>query len=343
MQGVRILIAAVVAIVAVAAADCAFAQEEDTIVINLGGGSTQEIRCNILRETYNNVLYKVGASRQTASADEVVDVVHGDAPHAYRQADDARKNGNWSEAIEGFKTLLNDRKDWVKAYAQFYLAECYRMWGMSDSSKLQEAVKEYEVFVSKYTDHRFLPDAYYGKALAADRANLKDKAREAFSKLGSGNYGGKWGIVGQYGVASMTNDVQGLEKVIIQADQKGLTEISGAARLGLALALLNKKEYREAKKKFEEIVKKPEGVGKEVLASAHNGLGDCYKNLDNTDDGKKSALFEYLKVIVLYASAKDEYLRALKEAIALLDDIGGDVNKKRAEELRKEQKKAMEE
>ncbi len=343
MHRVRMVVAAAVAIIALAAADYAFAQDEDTIVISLGPGSTQEIRCQILRETYNSVLYKVGVSRQTANTEEVVEVVHGDAPHGYRTADENRKNGNWSQAIEEFKKLLNDRKDWVKAYAQYYMAESYRMWGMSDSSKLQDAVKEYEVFLSKYTDHRFVPEALYGKALAADKANMKDKARESFTKLGSGNYGGKWGIVGRYGVASMTGNASELERIITEADAKGMGEIAGAARLGLAQALLNQKKYREAKKKFEEIAKKPEGVGKEVLAAAHNGLGDCYRNLDTTDDGKKSALFEYLKVIVLYASAKDEYLRALKEAIALLEDIGGDVNKKRAGELRKEEQKAKSE
>jgi tetratricopeptide (TPR) repeat protein len=341
MRGAKMLIAAAVAIIALAAADYAFAQDEDTIVISLGPGSTQDIRCKILRETYNSVLYKVGASRQTANTEDVVDVIHGDAPHGFRTGDENRKNGNWSEAIDDFKKVLNDRKDWVKAYAQFYLADSYRMWGLSDSSKLSEAVKEYEVFLSKFTDHRFVPNALYGKAQASIRAGLSSKATEAYTKLGSGNYGGKWGVVGRYGVASMTGDTAGLERVIAEAEAKGMGDIAGAARLGLAQALLKKKQYRDAKKKFEEIAKKPEGVGKEVLAAAHNGLGDCYRNLDTTEDGKKTALFEYLKVIVLYASARDEYLRALKEAIALLEDIGGEVNKKRAGELRKEQQKAL--
>jgi hypothetical protein len=139
----------------------------------------------------------------------------------------------------------------------------------------------------------------------------------------------------------MTGNTSELERIIAEADAKRMGEIAGAARLGLAQALLNQKKYRDAKKKFEEIAKKPEGVGKEVLAAAHNGLGDCYRNLDTSEDGKKAALFEYLKVIVLYGSAHNEYLRALKEAIALLEDIGGDVNKKRAGELRKEQQKAL--
>ena len=58
------------------------------------------------------------------------------------------------------------------------------------------------------------------------------------------------------------------------------------------------------------------------------------------DSDQKKALFEYLKVVVLYASAQNEYLGALKKAIGLLEKIGGDEYKKRAEDLKKEYEKA---
>ena len=91
---------------------------------------------------------------------------------------------------------------------------------------------------------------------------------------------------------------------------------------------------------FKNIVADPKGVGKEVLAAAHNGLGDCYAKLGTSMEDQKKALFEYLKVVVLYANAKSEYLSALKKAINLLEKIGGDEYKKRAEDLKKEYEKA---
>ena len=70
-----------------------------------------------------------------------------------------------------------------------------------------------------------------------------------------------------------------LQSLISKARRLGMNDIVAAGRLGLAQVQLKNQKYREAKKMFEDIVKDPEGVGKEVLAAAHNGLGDCYRKL----------------------------------------------------------------
>lgn len=324
------------------------AAQEDTIIINIAGKHQRIERVTVGRETYRTVRYKVGSgasgSWQEESTENVVEIIHGAPPPKFTSAEAARKDGDWSKAVQDYGDCIqHERREWVKIYAQYFLAEAQRMWGQSDPAKAADAIKEYEVFISKYSDHRFIPGALYGKALAANTAGQGAKAKAAFDDLGSGKYGPQWEVRGQYGSAQLSGGstaVTKLNQLIEKAKRLGMNDIVASARLGLAQALLNQQQFREAMTMFKDIVGDPEGVGKEVLASAHNGLGDCYSKLSSSQDDMKKALFEYLKVVVLYASARSEYLDALKKAISLLDRIGGDEYKKRAEDLRKEYEKA---
>jgi tetratricopeptide (TPR) repeat protein len=312
------------------AADTALAQD-DTIVINMAGSNHPINNVSIGRETYREIRYKVAGSWQQEPTENVVDVVHGDAPPNYLTAQNALNDGNYDRATQGFDACVkHERADWVKAYAQFYLAESYRFWGQSDPAKLEDAIREYEVYLSKNTDHRFVPNAYYGKAIAASAAGQDAKAKAAFDDLATGNYGRKWGIRGRYGSTQMMQPgpakVKKFEELIQAAKAEDMNDIAAAARLGLAEAELADRKYREAMKIYQEIVSDPENVGKEVLAAAHNGLGQCYSALGSSDDDKKKALFEHLKVVVLYAGARNLYLDSLLKAIKLLEDIGGEDN-----------------
>jgi len=346
MKRTVLLIAAVAAVLAIAGIEQAFAQE-DTIVIDIAGKHTKVERVKIGRETYRTVRYKVGTgvgTWQEEPTEKVIEIIHGDSPNSYMQAESALKDGNWSDAISGFRNCIkNERKEWVQIYSQFFLAEALRMWGQSDPSKLTDAVKEFEVFLSKNSDHRFVPDAHYGKAMAASGAGLGGKAKASFDELAGGKYGSNWEVRGQYGsiqLAGSSASESQISSLISKARRLGMNDIVAAARLSLAKALLDNKKYREAMKMYKDIVSDPEGVGKGVLASAHNGLGDCYSNLASSQDDTKRALFEYLKVVVLYASAHKEYVDALKKSISMLEKVGGDEYKKRAEELKKEYEKA---
>lgn len=58
-------------------------------------------------------------------------------------------------------------------------------------------------------------------------------------------------------------------------------------------------------------------------------------------EGQKKALYQYLKLVVLYADVHREYVYALKKAITILEKVGG--YDKRVTVLRKELAKAQRE
>jgi tetratricopeptide (TPR) repeat protein len=335
---ITVLIAAVLVLLA---AEQALAQV-DTIVINIGGKRQKFERVLIGKEGWDRVGYKVstgpGSRYQYETTENVLDVIHGNQPSRFGTAEQHRKDGNWKNAIQDYQNCIkHERKEWVKIYSQFHLAQCYHMWSKTDASQREEAIKQYEVFNSKYTDHRFRPQALYGLGMVAEAAGNTGKAKSAYDDLGGGKYGENWEIRGQfYSIMLTGGSARKIEGLIRRAKQLKMNDIVAAGRLGLAQTLLKGRKYREAKKAYEEIVKNPEGVGKEVLAAAHNGLGDCYKQLASREDDKKKALFEYLKVVTLYASAHKQYIYALQKAIDLLGEIGGDVYKNRIADLRKE-------
>jgi len=352
MRAVKTWVFAAVAVLLVlAAADSVLAQE-DTIWIKDSHGRVEKLeRVSVGRETHRFIRYKIaGAVRswEDEPTENVVRIEHGNKPMNYALADRERHNGNWPGAVDKYKaSIKHDRgSDWVKKYARFFLAECYRMWGQTEPGKLNDAVKAYDDYLKEKenSDHRFVPNAYYGKALAARAANKIGEAKAAYDKLGKGPYGETWEIYGQFGSAQLTGGSAAIkiyERIIEKAKRKRMYNIVAAVRLSLAKTLVKEGKLKEAIKMYKEIASTPEGVGKEVLAAVHNGLGSCYEKLASGPDDYKRALFAYLKVVVLYSSAHSEYLHALKKSRALLEKIGGEVNKERAEDLRKEYEKAL--
>jgi tetratricopeptide (TPR) repeat protein len=341
MRKLRIPVVIAAALLVLLMAEQVFAQG-DSIIIKIAGKESRLDGIILGKETWDKVRYKVSSGRGSRWQDEptenVIEVIHGNQPARFKSAERYRKNGGWKKAIQDYKNCIkHERTEWVKIYSQFYLAECLRMWSRTDASKQAEAIKEYEVFKSKYSDHRFIPEALYGMGLVAQAAGNTGKAKNAFDDLGGGKYGQTWEVRGQYSSIILTGgSVSKLKKLISTARRLGMNDIVAAARLGLAQTLLKNKSYRDAMKMFKDIVSDPEGVGKEVLAAAHNGLGDCLVKLASREDDKKKALFEYLKVVTLYASAHEQYISALQKAIDLLGEIGGDVYKDRIGDLRKE-------
>lgn len=324
MRKVRaVVIVAAAAWCVFSAADAAFAQN-DIIETRLHGGGTQTVKnARITKETWKTITYKVGVSTQFEAAEDVLKIVHGNPPLQFSRAESARNDGKWSIAIERYESAAKRHpKKWVEKYSRFYIAECYREWGRSDPAKTTEAIKAYELYLSKFSDHRFVPNAHYGKALAAEAARNAAKARGSYKELSGGKYGERWGLLGEFGVGKISRDIGILKRVKDKAKRLGMRDIEAAATLFLAEALKQSKP-KEAMKLYDEIVRNTTQVGKEVLATAHNGLGDCYLKLGASQQDQKKALYEYLKVVVLYAGVRNQYIYALKKAIRVLEKIGG--------------------
>lgn len=84
--------------------------------------------------------------------------------------------GQWSLAIQGFKTYLDTYpKSDLADDAQYYIGESY-----AGDSKFREAAAAYDRVIRDYPNSDILPEAWYKVGISYDRLGQVDKAREAF-------------------------------------------------------------------------------------------------------------------------------------------------------------------
>jgi hypothetical protein len=103
--------------------------------------------------------------------------------------------------------------------------------------------------------------------------------------------------------------------------------------------LIDRERYEEAAKILRRRITTGGIADEHVMAESTNMLGDCYLKMATGSGDLKKALFEYLKVVVLYGDVRDEYVRALRNSIRILEEIGGEEYRKKADDLREELKK----
>lgn len=321
----------------------AYAQEDSLWI-----GNTEMKRIRIESETITEICYLVAGVRQMVATEKVTKVVHGDAPADYLLAEEARRRQNWSEAVRRYKSCIEEaRAKWVKAYSRFYLGVTFASWGESKPEKLADALKAFEKFLAQHENHRFVPHAISGRAHAAMHSGSDKLAVKSFRELTSERFGRKWSIRGGFGLAQILfhkgdpSAPDKLRKVILDATAENMADTAAAARSLLVEALMKDGSYREAANELENILRNIEGVDKRIIAEAHNRLGECYSKLGGQDCTKK-ALFEHLRVIVLYSAVSEEYLKALKNSVELLEKLGTEMYRKRADTLREEYRKALE-
>lgn len=329
-----------------------FAQEksEDAIEIQVGGVVRRMAPVKIGKETYKEVTYGIGEggrlSRQREPAENVVSVEHGDRSQTFMSAEEDREKGAYETAIEKYRTCIKfEEKEWVKAYSMFYIARCFFLWAQTNPSKFEEALKAYENFIAQFPDHRLVPDAWQGKADCATRLRKSQIAQEAYEQMAKGEFGAKYRYWGEIGLAQvemaqgkMEQGLERIKKIYTDTNAQKLPGVVATCKLLLSKGLMATRKYDEAIKNLKETVSKPEGVGKEVMATAHNLLGDCYRQLGAPQDTER-ALLEYLKVVLLYFAVESEYASALPKAIGLAESLGGNTYQDVVRDLKEEAKK----
>ena len=319
--------------------------QEYSDIIRIGNTVLDRIR--IIEERYDVIIYEVRGAKSQVNTDDVTEIIRGGTPENFENAEKARREGKWSEATRLYRECIaSGRRKWVKAYSRFQLAECFAQWGSEDKSKLKSAVEEYDAFIKGYGSHRLVADALLGKAQALLDSGKTNEAKKAYGKLTSARYGVAWKLRGELGLSEIKLQMRNpaaageIEKIIKEAERRGIRDVSERASSLLVEACMKCGRYAQAAaiiKKQLESSSLPDGE----KASLHNRLGECYSKMTGSDSMKK-ALFEYLKVLVLYKNVEDEYVFAVKHAIVLLEEMGGENNKKRASELKGELQRALE-
>ncbi|RKY18985.1 MAG: hypothetical protein DRP63_01330 [Planctomycetota bacterium] len=327
-------------------------EDKDVIVLRRADGTTKRQEVDkVVEETYEKIKYKIGASWQEEAAENVVDVIRRvDASRDFLEAEEKREKSNFAAAKRRYERILKTKhpaNDWEKAYAAFYRAYCTFMMGLSHRPLLKEALKQYEDFISANPRHRLTPRALRDKGVAQTMIGDVAGAKATFTRLARGDYGRYWTVVGKFWVGEIayrqgaTAEAKRLwNEVKVDSVQYGLDHIPAKYELVLAEEALKGNRIEIAIRHFEKVTKyNPQRmehpIGDEVMAKAHNGLGDCYLSKGGNDKNMLLlALVEYIKARDLFAGGGvKEVKRALQGAIEAC---------KRLEALESDEKKKQE-
>lgn len=319
----------------------------DVIVQRTLAGEQRLVVDRIGTETYKEVKYMLGGSWHKLSSETIIEIRRDKTTLGFQSAEQARAEGNYNDAIKKYEAVLKrelaDEDMWEKAYAAYYKAFCLQMLGKAEPAKLAEAMNAYKEFLNKFSEHRLVPYALQGRGVCALARRLWADAEAAFNKLASREYGEYWSIVGKYWLGEIayrqgdTSKAKQQWRLILgNADRYGMRDVRAKLTLVEALEEMKKGNSEKAEKKFKRVIDTGAGSS-DVMAKAHNGLGDCYYRKAGGNKAElRRALFEYLKVILLYSSARKEYIHALEVAIDISKKLGSDDDKKRVDELRRE-------
>ncbi len=281
-------------------------------------------------ETYSEVTYRKGSQDAKKASDLVQEVRHSITHRdlsEYKDAQDAKEEGDFPKAIAAFNAVLKDtellenpRFTWARQHALFQIMRCYASVGNTDQ-------------VAAHADRllKEVPDTFfYGHALLMKAQALQDKgnvagAEAAYQQLLADvkvkSLPERWSREAELGVAILSRGAA-VEK---QRKLEGLAEknkdqfpsVANRARVEVGNAMVQAEQYKDGKARFQTIVDGGQAE-RETMAAAWSGLGDCAFNLGlrEPDVAKLNGLFEeaalaYLRVAAYYSESFRLVPRAL--------------------------------
>ena len=224
----------------------------------------------IQKETYKEIVLKVGASTQTVPAANVQKVEYWDAPPAFRGAMASIEAEKWTEALSALASAeeyANSKekgvvkpRPWFPVHLTYYRGLCQLQVGQSD-----KALQAFEKLRSDpaYKENRFLAEAY-------------EMTLEAYREKND------------------TAKMEETEKEIDKAPAELRQTLQIKARRQRAEALYDKNKYDEAKRLFESLATSGDA---EMAAAGTTGVLRCLAGLKDA-----SGLEAFAKKVVATAS-----------------------------------------
>jgi tetratricopeptide (TPR) repeat protein len=206
------------------------AAKVDRVVTSKGAPVEGEVQ----KESYKEVVVKVGSSTQTVPAADVVRVEYWDAPGAFRGAVASAEAEKWSEAISALASAEDSAnskekgavkpRPWFPVHLAYYRALCLANVGQSDKAlgNLEKLRKD-----PAFKENRFLAEAF--------RLTLEI-----------------------YREKNDTAKMEETEKEIDAAPGEIRAKLQMLARLQRAESLYDKNNYAEAKKLYETLATAPD-------------------------------------------------------------------------------------
>ncbi|HYC78758.1 MAG TPA: tetratricopeptide repeat protein [Planctomycetota bacterium] len=298
MSAKRVILAAATAAALVAPS---FAQ--DTIRVRKAGKVEEHGGVTVSQDDIKAVKARSGPATLTFNPSDVVEIVYGKAPEAYRAGRRLFNNDDFDAAREKFDEAIVDEEDrknypWLLSYSLWFRAKCDEQLG-----RIDEATAAYAELTSKAPTSRFVPEAYAALGSMQLDAGNHDAAKAAFEKLAEvakkEGLGGRYlaqAELGGYLVAAAKRDAAaGSSLEQFQAKVGGEhPELASEARLALGRIALDKKDFAKAEGIFQSIIKAPD-VSEKAWAGGALGIADA-----QFEQGKyQDAVFSYSRVYAL--------------------------------------------
>lgn len=286
-------------------------------VIYLVDGSKLE-NVEMRKERFDLVEFMSNDLQQRVPPEQVLEITRDRAPTNYRKGFVAYKSGDYDEAVDRFESCADERDEWVRAYALYYKGLALKKRGSHGA-----AASAFGEFVETFSEHLFVVDAmfYHGEALLADGdARGAEDAFDQCVEFGMSNDVDKAKLSGKFGkgmsqlAAGNPSDAR---RSFDDAVREGLTnealaDLVARANLYSGRTYLEEGRWDQAQRHFEGILR--EGGSPLVLAGVYNGLGRAYAELGG-DENTRAAQLAYLRVVLLFANQREEYLTGLRGAI----------------------------
>lgn len=276
------------------------------------------LECTIQKETYTEIVYKVGGAIIKVSIEDIDRVEYSDAPDEFGNAEKKRAEGMFKEAIEDYKRCLAEFeakrvRPWIIQYALFGIASCYENLG-----DVEKAIENFESLREKVPDSKFLPQSieslirlYASKGQYTEATDLATILEEPGNKFPR-----HWQLKGSY-LQGQIREMQGkydaakstYHKLKGQASSYGIQKMVYLAEVGICRCLIAKGNFSEAEPALKELANTLPSSEHEILAEVFNALGRCAYNRGEAGGGKaayKEALMAYLRTVVLYATPQTE-------------------------------------
>jgi len=285
----------------------------------------------VTQEDFEEVKYRKRgiATEQRISADKVVKIVYGDAPHSFKQGLKFYDNLDYENAVNSFKLSgeASNVRDWIKTYSRYWLGLSYQAWGSKRTEKYSDAIKAYDSILRDDPKSRFYAEVLLNLADCYASQGDVSNAVATYDRLGKEAYDKKLGILWEarakhYKAIARLNgnlldeaerNFRSSESFCREQARKSedpgvlaeLEMLAGLDLLAQGSVLIQRKRYSQAKTFFDDILKN-DSSPIEAKAGAQNGLAQC----SLAEKRVKEAQLEFATTKVLYGSIVEEASKA---------------------------------
>jgi len=314
----------------------ASAQQPDVIKLR-----TRNIAGTVISETFSTLRYRADNAEGTARQADVLEVIWGDKPAAYSEAEREMAAGKYEDAAKLFQDALRSpvgRKWWLEPYSYYGTGEALRLAG-----KLDEAMPHYQAVIEKHKEAKYAPYSRLALGNIYYEQKAYDKARQQFAAVAEAKddigrqlfrdnepllFAARLGMAKSLIMLGKPAEAQAELTAIVKEAKGKYFDVYFDARRQLAYAQLAAKQVQDGMNEYQAIIDEavqrmkgsetpaPEELRlQRVLAQCYIGLADVHLNHTTDADRVKAALYHYLRVIAVFADdTPEEYAEALAGA-----------------------------